>query len=1034
MIIYSRTFKLILALLLFVFLGLMVRINASAQGTTGACCTAGSAAMCSGCGYYTCQVYNQSTCPGGYEWHVNQTNPTCLNSPSCTGGGVTPGPTSAPQPTAPAECNQECAPNYINCNAVGLSCDDTLHCSVGAAYRGQCSAAGDECRDSDGGIGRCYKVCSGNACGGSQGNPTSIPTPLPHTTVGGSAYCAENNQSIPNALINVVGDGRPDYQTDAIGIWLTGLNYDVNYISVRFREGSVPYSNYIAPNCAISSTCDSGGTPSGPPVPNQIYCDPWSINSYEYCGLLPGSTHTQFNFAFTDCLPCTNPTLTVQVNTGTGFQVVTGALNLRYGDQVRLTPSVVAGTTVMYVNPSGQQVPAISCSSAPGRPSCASSTFTVDSTWGTTGTTGRFMTFQYTYSPSVIWNVPRASCNTHLRNVNIVNRTTAMGFTDNPAECVGSTSGLHEIGSFTNSALNNPFELTATYTDLDGIADIDEVGIWVHNATLPNGTPTSGPPYNPGSAIGAGVRRLGTNSYQLFSFQPPSNPINISITNNDKGVCLSGTTQTAGCTIVPSAQPANALAYAYPRSITEIGNSIQVVWSIGMFSSAVFNGPQNIHIYSKDIAGSTGNWGLPGNGNGDWNADLIPPAVNTQVNPLVPLKFSVAFTASDNGRQLIDTRFTKTCYTPDTAGAFRLSQDTSYYDFSGGAQLVDVCFNTFPGSYTYNVSTSPGARLTFSYQAIDQACNVAADTDGYVEQPSWFLTAGGDAYAQTFVQNLALGSRITINNVFNYKTPREALPETGMPAFVSTYNLMHKNAAILTSSSVHKFFVPSYSDANATPRVLNKTWQQFIEDLLAKNNVPTIMNQTDLTLNAGALTSTVMNLPPRSGPNAMIINGNLTLDGTFGNPITCNTKTVFIVKGNLDITPNFINDSGQNGCIFVVQNNTTIKPGGIIVIPNPSNTLYERIDAFIITDTFTTELNTNLAGLEIVGGVITNTASLLRSNGSTKNAYAPAEIFRYDPRYIYIFDGILTLQQSSSIREKQFINSLESPANNATNK
>lgn len=157
--------------------------------------------------------------------------------------------------------------------------------------------------------------------------------------------------------------------------------------------------------------------------------------------------------------------------------------------------------------------------------------------------------------------------------------------------------------------------------------------------------------------------------------------------------------------------------------------------------------------------------------------------------------------------------------------------------------------------------------------------------------------------------------------------------------------------------------------------------------------------------------------------------GNLSLDVNI-----CNTKSIFLIDGDLFITPNLKTNGYTNGCMFIVSGTTSIQPGdqaGSVNSPSPQTT-YDEVHAYFITNSFKTEIDPFQDGLFIRGGVVeiapntgTDSMSLNRDLGVIRNKYSPSEIIEYDARYLYIYGDLLTYVYGYNIRESQFIRTLE---------
>jgi hypothetical protein len=147
----------------------------------------------------------------------------------------------------------------------------------------------------------------------------------------------------------------------------------------------------------------------------------------------------------------------------------------------------------------------------------------------------------------------------------------------------------------------------------------------------------------------------------------------------------------------------------------------------------------------------------------------------------------------------------------------------------------------------------------------------------------------------------------------------------------------------------------------------------------------------------------------------------------------CNNRTIFLIDGDLEITPDMTLDNiAEDACLFIVRGTTRILTSGKTAPTcggDHINTIREiltprdNIDAFIITSNFTT--NPSAVQLYIKGGVITNTLTGgLNRKVNTPSCYFPnlaSEVIDYEgARYIKTFKDILGESEMTSIREIQY--------------
>lgn len=280
----------------------------------------------------------------------------------------------------------------------------------------------------------------------------------------------------------------------------------------------------------------------------------------------------------------------------------------------------------------------------------------------------------------------------------------------------------------------------------------------------------------------------------------------------------------------------------------------------------------------------------------------------------------------------------------------------------------------------------------------------------------WVNTFGGNVYSQKFDQSI-LDPNIISNTFFESGITTVF---DGKPKYLSTYlYLQPESSATPIQSSEKNSALNNYSDSNSEYKT-GISWYKYFEQYL-KNATLDIL-ETDLTINliSGNKTSEIH--PGDISKTAVyFISGDIEF-----NFKECDSKSIFLIGGNLKIHPNLVNSGFENGCMFIVNNTTTVSPG-VSLGSAGVETYYDQLHAYFITGLFATEADPSGDGIYIKGGVVeidstTNSNMLLNRNlGTTRNENSPSETIEYDPRYLYIYGDLMTYAYGYNIREGQFI-------------
>ena len=608
--------------------------------------------------------------------------------------------------------------------------------------------------------------------------------------------------------------------------------------------------------------------------------------------------------------------------------------------------------------------------------------------------------------------------------------------------------------------INNPLTMTVTYTDNDGIADMRYLGIWLaeNNATAPVSLPPAAARTQYG-AIGILRRDPATGIIKMISFGPGSE-INYPGNNSGQAICTiagSNNQTTTGCKV--NSLPGNAVAYAYPKTITPSGNSIIIQWELGLIGATQFNGNLLIYGYVDDIQQVPYGWtSLLG---WNWKGDLTRPVSTNTLSLTSANTFNINYTATDNNAILA---YSKTCkatqVTTPPVTITRTSPAGGSVTFNSVSATPVPCIDNLTGNIGYSVNASAVDNVVeFSLTATDVACNAGSGAPAVLRLLSpWLMTTNGDTYSKNGYSPNPLINIATIvdsaideglSSVPSLSTlpPRNLGIVNNKAPYLSDYAYIDAISTSVARSSRRNLNVLSYNDLNGTPRPSTgkATWYDFLLDKIDTNIPASTGRRKTLTPGAygttasdsyltSALNTTGIGLVP-NGPAgttvesrvvAVQVNGDLVL-----RRMICDSKLIFVINGNLAIDPDFkiiesgvlANSTNMNGCLFIVKGVTTIGTGRNKTPAGSSNAQYDLVNTFIITDSFQAIGDANKDGLQVRGGVITNQNNTFsRDLGVVLNQNAPSEIFRYDGgRYIYIFGNLLSSSIDFSVREKAFV-------------
>ena len=284
----------------------------------------------------------------------------------------------------------------------------------------------------------------------------------------------------------------------------------------------------------------------------------------------------------------------------------------------------------------------------------------------------------------------------------------------------------------------------------------------------------------------------------------------------------------------------------------------------------------------------------------------------------------------------------------------------------------------------------------------------------------WLVTQNGDAFSQYAVQFGNSFMHNTLARIVNINNAElNSLLGLNGAAYFSTYYYLQDDDLNCSTCSKFKFYKnTNYNDANDTS---TNGWYEDIRFKLAQSNLIDKLDTGSFTIGVGN-SGMPAEITGKSGISVWQMGSGSGTVLTVNSGFHCTTKTIFLVNGNLRLNPD-ITAANTAGCMFVVKGSTQIY-NGLPTPRGPINTVnYDRIYAFIVTDsieTFNDSSVNDSDGLVIKGSIITRN-NTFRRDVSRIDYFTPSEVISYDPRYINIFGKVLDNEIEFNIQEKQFI-------------
>jgi hypothetical protein len=325
---------------------------------------------------------------------------------------------------------------------------------------------------------------------------------------------------------------------------------------------------------------------------------------------------------------------------------------------------------------------------------------------------------------------------------------------------------------------------------------------------------------------------------------------------------------------------------------------------------------------------------------------------------------------------------------------------------------------------------------------MDIACNVGEDREyTYNVHSGWTSTMQGNVVSDGNILTSLPFSIPETNSIeigLNKSILREfdsRILNLSTNIIASGFDLISDSVNTVLGSSLNKQVLEGYNDLNDKPRntaLKADNWHIYVSELLkAQGKEPTILAQEEW---GNATTKTMTIVDPNSSINPtgascqedkpcyVHVAGDLKLENTM-----CNTKTIFLIDGNLEIVNDFQNQHSSSACLFVVGGN--IEFAATEPLKDESYTTqtiapYDIIEGYFISngsiiihrDIKPVQHLTYMDGIIIRGGVVANEISMQRDLG-LRNNMQPSKFVVFDSRYIYLLEEALNLK---SIHIKEF--------------
>ena len=605
--------------------------------------------------------------------------------------------------------------------------------------------------------------------------------------------------------------------------------------------------------------------------------------------------------------------------------------------------------------------------------------------------------------------------------------------------------------------LNDPIRMTATYTDINGYADIEAVSVWFRENTLtgevqsplwidtsvnPNQVPSapstnswgfmlryedsSWRPYIP-SYPSEGTAKWVRAIYSGNSFVIPGpgglQMVRVTIGHN----LQSSITRSENSVVVPFQLSSN-----FVNGFEEVA---QVTYQTYLMGNDIFSfTPYDNYTSNSEINSKIGNYWQEGQlryrttptpsqlyarqwslGGFDWSIDKDSPAVtNLKVSVVNETQLQLNWMVSDSkeiyavvgniyaslSMPLEPDNLLITGNNLDIVSPFVLSTDfTNLAKLNTGYAFkkLAVGTTTYSDNVLIDIGDNKVGSLLIYLTVFDTAGNVETKSLTY-SLGDWIITEGGFVYSSA-------GMSYDIRTLEGPNPwSASALAHLNFEkADISTELFGDSPAAGITASALDKSILnKSY---HIRPFTMNKDIPSLYSELKKAYNDREIEGKTDLTNVLPTITQLNGNLTNIGGCGSSSIcilkrAGDLEVGNV--SPFVCNTSGVFFVEGNLTIHKEISNvNENKDACIFVVKGDVVIKEGAK---KSTSQLQYDQINTYIMADG-SIDIDAEYTGVKFDGVFIQGglqSLGGLNMNRSLKlvdrNIY-PALVIKYHSKY-----------------------------------
>lgn len=590
-----------------------------------------------------------------------------------------------------------------------------------------------------------------------------------------------------------------------------------------------------------------------------------------------------------------------------------------------------------------------------------------------------------------------------------------------------TTSTSLNFSSSTHSGLiqpngdrvNEPINMTATYTDENGSDDIEAVYVWLQTTST---TPTT-PQYI--SITSIEEAKANSNSFGFMMHKEGSDwkPY---IPNQDTNRWVA--TQYPDNMFSIKGVGGRSLVKVDINSVNTSGNSVTLDFDLDFANSQQYidSGRYYIFVMANDIFGFTpydnyqeglldGYWGAGQirdynkwiNSGSTWSVDLVNPIINSlDISVVDSTKLLVEWNIADNQRvsnlvaniyasEAMESPLNITFVNPSgltvSSNPYPLvyQEDddvighlTQEYAF----KKVNINSLNEVGSVTIDTGLNRGGGIIIHITAFDYAGNIGGIYKIY-DLRDWMITKGGFVYSSG-------GLGFDIKSLEEEKwIATSSLSDIGFlseKADIST-ELFHDAKLNSENPLLHASSNLSYYINKLTLEV-NKYENSMYTTLLETFNRKVVNIEEKEEITSSTLSGNMCDL----GDCSQIFYAKVS-DLTVEEDFNCNGKGVFFVEEELTITPNVVNSNYQkDACIFVVKGNVNIGEGS-----DREGNEYDEINAFIITDG-KVSIEEDTEGLIVRGGLVGNSDDTIDMRRyldlSRKNEYPVLAVLNH-PKY-----------------------------------